>query len=333
MKQFLKTHIVEACVVTISLIVIHAFLLASTYKGQRLDALVAGQFGDFIGGYLGTIFLVVSVALLFGSYRDQRATNERVSFESRFFELLKYHRENVEEVGIGEKVGRRVFVSLIREFREALKLVSDVCTENSIDYPQGSRTKLAYMAFYYGVGPNSTRVLREAVRSEHPEKLVNAMILRMEAIQTRYRRVHADPSAQLSEARVTAGTETNVESLTRLSYCPFDGHQSRLAHYFRHLFHLVKYVDRHAPNGGAREYVDLVRAQLTNHEQALLCLNAFSRMGSAWVERGFLKKYELIKNIPKNFFNPQSELDLPALFPSIDFEYLSVNVGLPEENN
>jgi hypothetical protein len=98
--------------------------------------------------YLGTIFLVVSVALLLGSYRNQRSTNQQTSFESRFFELLNFHRENVAELGIGEKTGRRVFVSMISEFRYALRVVRKACSDLKLPCNLEEQAVLAYTAFF-----------------------------------------------------------------------------------------------------------------------------------------------------------------------------------------
>jgi hypothetical protein len=311
---------------------ISAILLFPTYHGEHVDAVKAGQFGDFIGGYFGTVFLIVSVALLLGSYKNQRSTNERTAFESRFFELLKYHRENVAEIGIGEKTGRRVFVSMIREFRETLVLVRAACAELGADRSQRENIDLAYQAFYYGVSPNSSRVLWEAVSPDHPDQLVTRVIATMEDTQKQLRQPEKKLTVlQWIVSRLFSEVESSVSATTRLSYCPFDGHQSRLGHYFRHLYQTVKYANDNAPRGKAEEYVDLLRAQLTNHEQALFCLNALSRVGSTWVARGYLEKFEMIKNIPHKFFNPQSELDLLEEFPKIKFEFM--NLGAPNEPN
>ena len=74
------------------------------------------------------------------------------------------------------------------------------------------------------------------------------------------------------------------------------------------------------------------RPQLTNHEQALLCLNSLSKIGSAWREKGYITDYGLIKNLPKNFFDPETELNVPALFLGIQFEYNSVDRDEPNRD-
>ena len=113
-KAFWKQHRGELLFFLTGFIAIHLALLAGTFSpgfGNRIQSTKASEFGQFVGGYVGTIFVIASVALLIASFRNQRAASELSAFENRFFELLKYHRENVSEIGIGGRVGRKVFVS------------------------------------------------------------------------------------------------------------------------------------------------------------------------------------------------------------------------------
>jgi Putative phage abortive infection protein len=322
LKSFFKAHWIEVTVALIAIAALHLPLREDTFRGDHLDSHKAADYGQFLSGYAATIILIISVAALVIQLRNQIATNRRTSFESRFFELLGYHRDNVDEIGIGsDKKGRRVFVSLIREFREVLVLVDEACAEVAPDYPRPLRLDLAYMALYYGVGPNSTRVLKDCV-TKHPEALVGQVIKRMEDKQSDYRNYTKKASDSRRGEEERGSWPNDASHLTRLSYCPFDGHQSRLGHYYRHLYQLIKYLDEYAPVGTAQDYADIVRAQLTNHEQALLCLNSLAPIGEAWIRLGYLTDYSLIKNIPASFFDKTTELNLQSEFPQIRFEFM-----------
>lgn len=333
LKKLWTHHRGELLFFITGLIAVHLALFSDTFgPGFRnnLDSTKASEFGQFVGGYVGTIFVIASVALLIASFRNQRAASELSAFENRFFELLKYHRENVSEIGIGERTGRKVFISLIREFRETLNVVQECCEHVKLEYQRAKQIDLAYTALYYGVGLNSSRVLRTALGDAHPSNLIDSVVATMEGVQTAYRRGVADLKALAGQPAFSNQVRSKLASLTRLSYCPFDGHQSRLGHYYRHMYQLVKYAAKHTPQPtSATDYVDLLRAQLTNHEQALLCLNSLSKIGSAWREKGYIIQYGLIKNLPKNFFDPETELDVPALFQGIQFEYDSVDGDEP----
>lgn len=331
-KALFQHHWIEVSVALVAFAAIHLVFLADTFRGDHVDSTKAADLGQFLSGYAGTIILIFSVLALVIQLRNQMETNNRTSFESRFFELLGYHRNNVDEIGIGsDKKGRRVFVSMIREFREAMLLVDEACAQVAADYPRPLRLDLAYMAFYYGVGPNSTRVLKECL-TKHPGALAGRVIKRMEEKQSDYRNCMKNASDSRRGEEERGSWVNDASHITRLSYCPFDGHQSRLGHYYRHLYQLIKYLHQYAPAGTAQDYADIVRAQLTNHEQALLCLNSLATIGEAWITLGYLTDYSLIKNIPASFFDKTTELDLQARFPQIQFEFMRDKDSKPEPN-
>jgi len=306
-------------------------------KPGNLDQLAS--LGSYLQGATGSLwslagFFIIFVAFLIQALQltEQRKQNERENFDSRFFEMVGIHRQNISELSIGTEItGRRVFVSLIREFRDTIKIVSETCAEVAPDYPLASRRDLAYLAFYYGVGPNSTRILKDDT-DHHPLVLVDAVVKKLESIQRSYRTYSkqiADRSTPKIEIQMWIAERAK---LTRVSYCPFDGHQSRLGHYFRHLFEVVKYIDRQAPKGTAYEYGSIIRAQLTNHEQAILCLNGLATIGAPWITRGYFDKYLLIRNIPQSFFEKSTELDLEKEFPKIHFEFMKSKDSEAEPN-
>jgi hypothetical protein len=278
------------------LVLIHYFVFQRAFFGPQIDAQNASQFGQFIGGYVGSIFGLGTVILLISTLRRQIAQNRNEGFEKRFFQLLDYHRENVAEIGVGRRSGRRTFVTLIREFRATLEIVRTACAQHQTSLTPIKLINLTYMAFYYGTGPNSTRVLISSAETiDRP--LLDHVVKMLE--QADKRRIQID---------------------LKLAYLPFEGHQSRLGHYFRHLYQMVCYIDDNAKER-AQEFAGLLRAQLSNHEQALLCLNSLSTIGAAWKTRGLIVRYHMIKNIPKDFFNPNTELDVPSVYPEVEFEY------------
>ena len=318
--------------VFVSIVAIHAALFAETYRGNFFDSTKAGAFGDFVGGYIGTLILVASVVLLLESNEDNRNANKQSAFEGRFFEMLRYHRENVAEMKVGGKIGHGVFVSLIREFREVHAIVR-VCRDSfSSDLEDLDCINVAYVAFYYGVGPNSSRLLKAALNSKCPCDFIDGLVDRMADVQMKYRNYESNADRRsVLEPQIQHKLQQEFSELTRLSYCPFDGHQSRLGHYFRHLYQTVKYAHANS-HGAAASYVDILRAQLANHEQALFCLNALSFLGRAWISEEYIDRYGMVKNLPENFFDSITEFDLKRTFPNVSFEYAENNVETKEPN-
>jgi hypothetical protein len=112
----------------------------------------------------------------------------------------------------------------------------------------------------------------------------------------------------------------------KYSYKVLEGHQSRLSHYYRHLFQTVKYVNEKKGLDYKRKYayVKILRAQLSTHEQALLFFNSLSEMGMPWERKAGLSddqklitKYNLIKNIPTGFI---TAINVRTYYPNVYYE-------------
>src|SRR5690606_6627997 len=99
------------------------------------------------------------------------------------------------------------------------------------------------------------------------------------------------------------------------------GHQSRLGHYYRHLYQTVSYVNIQESNIDKYEFVKTIRAQLTTHEQALLFINSLTPIGKNWWNKNLMIGYKFVKNIPYCFFDEKGEIDLTSHFPKDYFEY------------
>jgi hypothetical protein len=208
------------------------------------------------------------------------------------------HRDNVAELDLQDAKGRRIFVLLIREFRFILMTVSDLSIKFKLSLTQNELVHIAYYCLFFGTGPNSSRMLKQSLKT-----FDIALITEL------------DRKLDSPEIKGTAQRDL------KLGYVPFDGHQSRLGHYYRHLYQVVCYVDSQGLAIDKREYVKMVRAQLSTHEQALLLINSLTPIGKPWWEDGLIVKYGMVKNLPQNFFDSQSEIDPDKIFPNKYFEW------------
>ena len=109
----------------------------------------------------------------------------------------------------------------------------------------------------------------------------------------------------------------------KFPYKLFGGHQTRLGHYYRHLYHTIKMIDTyHSSQIGDEVYKDYVRKlriQLNTYEQALLVINSCSVFGADWQE--YILKYKLVKNLPKNFYDSKNELNIEQFIKDISEIY------------
>lgn len=90
---------------------ISAYFLASTYFdgywiwGNNItDFEKTGQFGDFVGGVVGTVFALAGTLLIFLTFNEQVRQNRREAFESAFFEMIRLHRENVNQMNYSKYI-------------------------------------------------------------------------------------------------------------------------------------------------------------------------------------------------------------------------------------
>lgn len=90
----------------------------------------------------------------------------------------------------------------------------------------------------------------------------------------------------------------------------YEDHQSDLGHYFRNLYHIIKFIDKSKEINDQKKFVysNLVRALLSSYELSLLFYNSLSTHG---VEKfkPLLEKYSLLKNISKDTITHKEHLN------------------------
>jgi len=298
-----KRNSIEIWITALGLFVIALVFSADVYRETNtLNIEGAAQLGDFVGGFIGTIFTLISVLLLYSTLKDQRTASTIEKFETKYFELIKMHRENVNEMGLKDHLGKKIFVILIREFREILKITIKTAQKCDQNFEQKELFIISYHALFFGVGPNSSRMLKSSL--------------------TNYDKNFVD---EFEGALNNKETKNQVKNDRKLGYTPFEGHQSRLGHYYRHLYQTVCYVENQTCDINKYEYVKTIRAQLTTHEQALLFINCLTIIGEVWWDKKLLIKYRFVQNIPYLFFDKENEIDLERYFPSDYFEWQENN--------
>lgn len=292
----------EIVIVLTGFVVMNLIFIPSAFRdGFTVDRAASGQLGDFVGGYIGTLFVLVSVVLLYATLKNQRRAGQEQNFETMYFELIKMHRDNVSELELQNTRGRKIFVLMLREFRSILSIAQNIADQYQQNLTQQQMLHIAYYCLYFGTGPNSSRMLKISLAT-FDSIFVSAL----------------ESELYKPEVKEMAQSERN------LGYVPFEGHQSRLGHYYRHLYQTVCYVDKQKFPLDKYEYVKTIRAQLTTHEQALLLLNSLAPVGRNWWKKGLLTKYRMVQNLPHDFFDPKSEIDVSELFEPKYFEWEEV---------
>jgi len=186
-----------------------------------------------------------------------------------------------------EVVGKKGFVDMVKELDYCLQISNNLLQKNNdFDYKDEVVQRFAYTIFFWGVYSDFST--SDTITLEHQEIVKNKIKEKQKEFKL----------------NVYQGNSQHINT----RYVPFQGHESRLAHYYRHLFQTVKYVVSQEDKkiisyDEVRQYLRILRAQLSNSEQLMLYYNYICGFGKNWDKKGvknyqFLTKYRMIHNIP-----------------------------------
>lgn len=304
MKGFKWTIFISFILAAIGIgLIIHFSLSAAFNDGSgQLNPSLANNYGGFIGGLVGPIFSLAGFLLLYETILVQQKSFEIQQFETKFFELIRIHRDNVsqmvhrapgEENDYYDKAG--VFIEMKAQFSKLLKVVkAQIDNNDSINDKDKEKTaiNIAYLILFFGVSKAAIPDLEHfLIKYGYEESLTKPIISEIYLKKTKY------------------DNQTVY----------YGGHQVRLGHYFRHLFQAVKFVDKAKFLNCSQkyEYVKTLRAQLTQYELAIFFLNSLS-IGQEWENNKYITNYAFIKNLPKNFL---SDINPKDYYSSFDYEW------------
>jgi hypothetical protein len=283
------------------LISIFGFNHSFQNSNGHFDPLLASQFGSFIGGLVGPMFYLASVFLIYETIIAQNKSFEKQQFETKFFELIRFHRQNVTEMEYRLPweehkyiAGPLVFREVKSQFTKLYKIVSPFAEASdtiSKDKKQLDAINITYQLLFFGVSQSTLPIIEEMLDRKYDKALIKNIIEEVRKERTTF----------------------NPESMY------FSGHQVRLAHYYRHLYQLVNYVDctEFLSEKQKYNYVKILRAQLSQHEIAIFFLNSLS-LGLPWEKHNYITKYKFIKNLPPNFID---DIDPKEYYSKFEYEW------------
>jgi len=306
------------------LLLLLTFTLLFVFNSTKLNlgpinTEVWSHYAGVVSGIVGTIFSLVGVLFLIINLRVQNRTSTRQQVETRFFELLQLHRDNVNEIESKGKKGRAVFIDLKDEFHELHDLVERRYSQNEsgkslLDWNKDC-IQIAYLILFFGVDNSSTSYLQKLIKE----------IITDEKAEKKFIENCINPLIDNHKNQ----KESNDKSWQK-NYFLYDGHQSRLGHYLRHLFQTVTYINRQPSTlftfDEKYEYIKTLRAQLSTHEQALFLYNSISPLGAPWEldttitdnNNKLITKYNLVKNLPEGFTR---KINPKTFYPDVFFEF------------
>lgn len=259
-------------------------------KGGDNNYLSPNEKGDALGGVLNPIIGIIAILVTYLAFFIQFLANKQVQnqfkiqqFESQFYEMLRIHKDNVNEMYLsaqGQKFEGRyalelIYSELIFSYNTCKTIVDrNIIIGNNSYKLQSNKDILIYIYrfWFYGI---------EGINKKNFDDLENLC---------------------LDELKFQQSVTVNGE----IPQSILKGHQFRIAHYYRHLFQTVKFIvsenERFISYEEKRKYLRILRAQLSNHEQALLFFNWYSDFGYSWEEsidsgNKFFSDYRMIHNL------------------------------------
>ncbi|MBW8242530.1 putative phage abortive infection protein [Muricauda oceani] len=246
---------------------------------------------------------------------EQQKQFKQTAFEQRFYEMLRLHKENIDEMSYvvrpvnkesKEVYGRKVFVEFLKEVETIYAIVKHY-------FPMEDKAfhiDLAYSYFFQGIGVQDLRYAQKSSKDPYDKARKGIMQINL---------IHKNRGGAAPGLNGIAHHTGN--RIKKLPHCWLGyGHSSQLGHYYRHLYQTVKFVAKEPEEfisyEEKRSYLRTLRAQLSNEEQAMLFYNYKSKYGSKWdsPENKFITDYRMIHNLNNGLliydFDLKEEFDL-----------------------
>ena len=254
-----------------------------------------GLLGDYIGGVFGTAIAAITFLVVLAAWWTTRRNDSKTKIYEVFAEMLRTHEEIISSIELAGVKGREAFSIILSEFSFIYKTTRNLVPSDTI-WSMHQRIDVAYTYTYYGPQLQTQRILKQ-----HDPAMLKLV------------------GDAISKKQQSNANSKNARHRQRL----FKGHQNRLSHYFRNLFAAYSFIESsNLSEKEKRSLSKVLRAKLSNYEQALLLLNTMAHLGEEWKHSGLLAKYKPIKNVPKNFFSfDEANFILKNEFPYIVFEW------------
>jgi len=316
MKSFIKwankhfLAILCSVAFAITLFALIAPWLFATHSSSIAFNGKTGAIGDTFG--IMNPFVAIAAALItfaafwtqYQANQEMQKNSDKMQFERQFYEMLKIHCDNVKSLHeeslykplgadnhFQKKVyGHEYFSCLLEEFNMIYDRIKELeGTENIFDK--------TYHTFFLGIDSSANKLKKETI------ELLRNFVFQNSNTLVWQKHPKLIPIAD--------------------SLC--NGRIDQLVPYYRHLFLLVKTVvqadEDLVPYADKRQFLRILRAQLSSAEQTLLYYNWKSKRGKQWEEdlskpggNHFFTDYRMVHNIiPKDCWAFSSDEILQSL--------------------
>lgn len=235
------------------------------------------------GSILCGIFTAMSAVLLWITFSAQREQNEKQSIEKHFYKMLEIARENSNNISSKGKTGREVFFRINNEFEDLYNIILPILER--IFKENKYIIQITWILLFYGMD-SKMKLARDA----EIRKILSAKL----------------PNEQEQQSIITSIDNQKLDKkrygCMLTGHRKYDGYQSILAHYYRHLYQIVVYINKQDILSYDEKYgyIKTLRAQLNVFELILLFYNTLSPYGRTW-EPGLILSIDVSNKTLDNY--------------------------------
>lgn len=242
------------------------FWLESTLDlDKKIDSSKFGQFGDFIGGVVGSLWALAGVIL--------------------FYKALKAQQSDTNTNRKNQKVQTEALQLQIKEF----ELQRNELISTRKVYEEQSKTLRVqqFESNFYSLLNVYLKIKNDLNRIDENGDFFRGLCQHFEGQYT-----------------VGANPINHLEGMINKYNYVFNTHRGHLSHYFKCFYRIVKIIDSDTTFSFKEQffYSKILRSQLTDYEQLFLSYNAHSIYATK--SRPLILKYNLLKHVP-SFSKPE----------------------------
>ncbi len=287
---FLKALAITSAILGLIALSITVFLLFIDGKVSFLTPLnleEASKVGDFVGGFVGIFWSISGILLLFITLRLQ---------SDEFRETQKAITKQQFETTFFN------MLNMLISIRSQIKLNNKGQTGQNID---------SHEFITYALNQLKKICEENMVENENFTKEIEEIERKIDNIE------------QVSQLELS----TLKGALNQIYLQFYTEYHSELGHYFRYIYNLIKFtINNRKPNLDEKIYLDLIQAQLSNDEMALLFYNCLSDKGVNQQKRPqffmWLEEYSFLENLDEKSLLKRAH---HKLFPKTIFKFLSLD--------
>lgn len=273
-------------IISAIIVIVYFAFYSSRFQGllqRKGDRNILNDYSSFVANFAGPLFAIGGSLILYSTIIEQNRKDNINRFESVFFKLVDYHRENNLNIKTSsdpfkgrELEGKQMFTNMYNHMKATTKLVHSI-------YPNitdSSLANISYQIFYIGKSSEAQRVqLRKSLKKYENQIQIDSLYAKLDAFSD------------------------SIRTVNETRYHFFDGNKTKLSHYFTQYFKVISYVlqQEFLTADEKAFYVEMLQSQNGFYENIII--NMYLMSDSADKNHKSLSKYAELNEEEKEYVN------------------------------